>query len=110
MAIIKYFGAIHFEDEKWVITKISPQVAIRLKALFPKISIVARPPISLPNTLDVCYDLEWFLQRYPMEMSDNDFNKLKIKKKIYEKKVEQLEEILSNEYTPRKITLKPRNA
>jgi SNF2 family DNA or RNA helicase len=106
MAITKTFGAIHFADEKWIITKISPQVAIRLKALFPRISIVARPPIYLPNTLDICFDLEWFLQRYPMEMSDNDFNKLKIKKKIYEKKVEQLEEILSTEYIPRIVTLK----
>jgi len=106
MAVKKTFGAIHFDKEKWVITKISPQVAIRLKALFPRLSIVSRPPIFLPNTLDICYDLDWFLQRYPMEMTDNDFNKLRIKKKIYETKVDQLEEILSNEYIPRKVNLK----
>ena len=60
------------EWDYWVLDEMPPHVIIRLKHIFPKISTTARPPIYLNNTLENSHDLKWFMQRYPLEISDDD--------------------------------------
>jgi SNF2 family DNA or RNA helicase len=98
---MRFYGIIEYSDEFWVIKKCEPHVIIKLKALFPKISITGRPPIYLKDTIDICKDLFWFLSRYPLEMSNKDLNRLKIRSLMYDKRMEASEEILSNRYIPK---------
>jgi SNF2 family DNA or RNA helicase len=101
----KTFGLLDFEDEQWVLKKLNPHVTIRFKALFPKISITDRPPFLLPDTLDVAADLEWFNERYPLEMDYKIFNRLKIKTKIHEQRIVNLEKIMDEDYEAPKVLL-----
>lgn len=44
-----------------------PQVALRMKRVFPQIKKGTQGVIILSDTVDNARDLEWFLDRYPME-------------------------------------------
>lgn len=101
----KTYGSLFYEDGQWVIKKLNPHVTIRFKAMFPKVSITARPPFHLDDTIDIAVDLDWFCSRYPLEMDDKVYNRLKIKKKIHEQKVISFENILSSDYCPPKVLL-----
>lgn len=99
---MKNYGHIIYENNTWIIKELEPHAAIRLKHLFKKISITARPPFIFQNTLDVCKDLDWFMMRYPLIISGEDKLKLESRILLYEKKLGECEEILSNDYTPDK--------
>lgn len=51
--------------------KTEAQVAIKAKRVFPKISAKAST-LTLNDTPENCCELEWFLERYPMEMDVDD--------------------------------------
>lgn len=102
----KLYGKIELKADAWVISALAPHAVIKLKNLFPRVSVSARPPFKFPATPEITVDLDWFMQRYPLEISNEDYNKLKIKKHFYEQRLRAYEEILSNEYKPHPITLK----
>jgi SNF2 family DNA or RNA helicase len=108
MAIKKTFGHIIFNKEhnEWVIKKLDPDATIQLKKMFTKIGLTSKAPFRFKNTLDMCADLEWFTYRYPLEMSDDDLNILKLRKHQYVQRNNSFEEILSNDYKAREIKLK----
>lgn len=49
-----------------------PHVVLKLKRIFPKVSRRSHGTINLTNTPEVCRDIEWFMDRYPLEMSTAD--------------------------------------
>lgn len=63
------FGKISHGKKFWVI-RCEPQVRARLKRLFPRAPQEAADQIRISNTPENCRDLQWFLQRYPMEVKD----------------------------------------
>lgn len=93
------YGTISYMLGSWTIEKIEPHVAIRLKSFFPKIHFASRAPFHFNDTLDFCEDIAWFMQRYPLEVSDKDLKYLKRQKRIFEKNVAELEELLLPETT-----------
>lgn len=103
----KHYGELVFnlQDDEWIITELEAHAIIRLKNLFPRIATAARPPFKFPGTLELACDLEWFIQRYPLRMSDDDYNKLKIKKHFYEQRIKSFEDLLSENYVPQPIIL-----
>lgn len=71
---MKSYGTLKFRDlsgeglkSKWLIVA-APHVMIRLKNVFPKIDKSQIGLAELVHNLEVCRDLEWFLERYPLEM------------------------------------------
>ena len=98
---MKTFGAIEpsAHGEYWKIDPL-PHVAILLKRLFPKISRGKRFAYLLTNTPENCNDLEWFLKRYPME---GDIKDLKKRARYYRKTMEEMEQVMAGEYTPREF-------
>lgn len=50
----------------------TPHVQTRLRRLFGRISTTAGMAITLSNTPENCRDLEWFFQRYPVEISGHE--------------------------------------
>lgn len=53
----------------WVV-RCEPHVRARLKRTFPRAPQQAGDSIAISNTPENSRDLEWFLQRYPMEIQD----------------------------------------
>lgn len=72
---MKTYGTIELRKDKWTLVP-RPDVMIRLKRFFPRVSRRSHGTVVLTNTPDVCRDLGWFLDRYPMEWkveSDRDY-------------------------------------
>lgn len=51
----------------WVL-HVQPHLAIRLKRLFPRVMASRTGAIVLSDTAEVCRDLEWVLERWPMDV------------------------------------------
>lgn len=69
-----YGALLYGHDERrrrgvWGI-RCEPHVAIRLKRLFSRIDTARTGALTVYDTPEVALDLEWFLSRYPMEMTD----------------------------------------
>jgi hypothetical protein len=54
---------------RWVV-ECKPHLAIRLKRIFPRLGKLARETYSLSDTAEVARDLEWFIARHPLSMSE----------------------------------------
>lgn len=92
--------ALSPDGSRWHITRAEPHVSIRLKHIFPSIPKGATPPYQIPHTLPVDADLEWFMQRYPLEMNTRDRDELIRGRDGYLSQQAEMEQILLPEYTP----------
>jgi len=101
---VRTYGKIQLTPDgtKWVITKAEPHVSIRLKTLFPSIPKGNVPPYWLPHSLPVDADLDWFMIRYPLEMSEQDRAALTIGREKYLARQAEMEQILMPDYVPAK--------
>ena len=102
----RVYGNISFDGSKWVIGRIEPHVAIKLKSLFQSIPQTQIAPFEFVNDIEVCADLFWFMQRYNLEISAKDLSLLKREKKAFYDRNDSLEAILSNEYVANELKLK----
>lgn len=66
------FGAIGLHGNGWLLTDIEPHVAIRLKSLFPRVPKATAGPFLIRRDRMIDADIDWFLQRYPLRISDED--------------------------------------
>lgn len=87
----------------WTI-ECEPHVALRLKRVFPKVNRSAGR-IMLVATSENARDLEWFLERFPMEMSDEDRAALASTAAAHREFGETVGRILSGDYAPREFKL-----
>lgn len=65
-------GKLARVGDKWVITDLDPDVAIRLKANFLKVPKTAVGRFELRADAMTAADLVWFMSRYPLAMADED--------------------------------------
>ena len=100
------YGNIRFDGKEWIIDSVEPHVAIKLKALFTKIMRSQIAPFHFDDTIEDCADLFWFTQRYHLEISQADANRLKKKKNSFYNRNDNLEVILSNDYEAKEVKLK----
>ncbi len=68
------YGKIELDEAgtNWVLRDVEPHVAIRLKAIFPRVPKGSAGPFKLPHDRMVDADLDWFLERYPLAMNAPD--------------------------------------
>jgi hypothetical protein len=104
----KTFGSIHYnaDKKKWIITKLAPQVCIRLKAIFPKIATTSVVPFVFDDKDETCSELQWFMQQYPLEITDKEVKRLNKKRKLHAQFLNEVNSLFTPDYTPRKVTLK----
>lgn len=105
---IKTYGHLNYDasNNQLVITEAQPHVCIKLKQLFTKIATYAVTPFYFANSDENCTDLLWFIQRYPLKMDAATEKALYDGKKYYERRINELEQILVPDYKPSKIQLK----
>lgn len=94
------YGAVERMQNGWRITEIEPHVALRLKAVFPRIPRTGRPPFQIIGTEQVDADLQWFMQRYPLRISDADRQDMTQRKVLFEKGQAELGFLLSEHWKP----------
>lgn len=99
---MRTFGAIRLDSPWWVINA-EPHVLIKLKRVFGKMSKQRSRDLRLADTTENCRDLVWFLQRYPMEVTDRKY--LEDRAEYHAHRVREMENVVSGEYVPREFDL-----
>ncbi len=61
------YGSVTHAGGRWII-RCEPHIRARLKRVFPRAPVTAAEKIILTDTPENSRELEWFLQRYPMEI------------------------------------------
>jgi SNF2 family DNA or RNA helicase len=92
------------DGPKWAV-KCEPHVAIRLKRVFGKMSARAMGTQLLTDSAENARDLEWFLERYPLEMSAADRKRLKGRAQEHRDRASMTEAMLAGRVTPRPFDL-----
>lgn len=94
------YGEIRLVDQGaiWEISRLEPHVTIRLKQLFPRVPKQSTGPFRFPNDLMHAADLDWFLSRYPLAMSEIDRQALKGGRLDFELRQAEMERILLPDY------------
>lgn len=73
--VVRYACGGGARDGTWLV-HCEPHVSTRLKRVFPRAPVRASTAIPISNTPENARELEWFLQRYPMEMTRDDAGRL----------------------------------
>lgn len=63
------YGTLRLRDGRWELTA-EPHVMIIAKRMFAQASGRSYKTIRLTHSPEVCRDLDWFLQRYPLDVRD----------------------------------------
>lgn len=79
----------------WFILECEPHVVIRLKRTFARIDTSQHGQIHILATEETARDLEWFLQRFPMEMEDGAKAKLHRLAEAHRERSEMIDAILA---------------
>lgn len=88
------YGRMWLDGDTWVLKDLEPHVAIRLKRVFPSIPAGTSLLFRLRHQPDVCRDLDWFIERYPLDVPDGHRAALRRGRKRYEAAHEAAERIL----------------
>ena len=89
-------------DRPAIVVKCQPHIRMRLKAVFPKISKSDFAAIPIGLSPQSARDMEWFCDRYPMEMTDDARRKLRKLSRDYTRRLERLEGLMAP--APREVT------
>lgn len=87
------------ERPGWAI-RCEPQVALRLKRVFARLSKGASGELCLVDTPEVGRELLWFLDRYPMVMNATDRSRLVCRAVEHRDRERLVYEVLADAYTP----------
>lgn len=95
--------AFHAEARRWVITELEPQVAIRIKRVFARISATQVGSFSFPDSDENRLELQWFIERYPLRISAADRERLSEGRLRYERVRSELEQVLQKDWKPSSV-------
>ena len=87
------------------IVNAQPHVSIKLKNIFPHISKTSIPPYDFEDSPQTCFDLLWFMERYPLEISNEDIKRLRSGKQVQIDSINEIESILLPDYVPSPASL-----
>ena len=104
-AVGRTYGSLRLveKDTAWEVSALEPHVAIRLKHIFPRIPKQSTGPFRFPRDLVTAADLDWFLTRYPLSISDKDRRALTGGRRSFNRQQAEMERILLPSYAPAAI-------
>lgn len=91
---MKTHGTLTYHAGSWYVSA-EPHVMLRLKRVFPKVSRGAQGEIGLSATSENSRDLEWFMDRYPLERTDAVKRRLRKRSKEHREHETLVNELLS---------------
>ncbi len=94
------FGRLDFADGMWQVADLPPHVSIRFKDMFKGVPFGSRPPFILKDRLDRGTDLDWFMQRYPFEMTPRAAARMAESLHGYRSRQAAMEDLRRPDYVP----------
>lgn len=88
------------ENKRWVISGLEPQVAIRVKRIFPRISLTQVGLFGFADNDEARAELEWFLARYPLRMTPQDRALLAEGRQRFERIRSEINQVLQPDWQP----------
>lgn len=98
----KLYGEISLRGKSWVI-ECEPHVLIRLKRLFHGAAQQNKGKLVISDTPEMAADIEWVLQRYPMNVNPSDL--LAARAREHREKVSAIDAMLSRRVPPPEFEL-----
>ncbi|MCD8139293.1 MAG: DEAD/DEAH box helicase [Planctomycetaceae bacterium] len=96
------YGSLRFEDGYWRL-EAEPHLIIKAKRLFPRIEKSGGRAITIRSNPEVCRDLEWFADRYPLDIEDRRL--LVTEANRFRENIARLEELIDPKYKPGAVAL-----
>lgn len=100
MRAVPTYGRLQLQGDRWVLSEVPPNVAIRLKSIFASIPKTQTKAFDLPASDQTSADISWFCSRYPMSMSAVDRAELERRRALFEDDRSQIESILLPDWKP----------
>ncbi len=102
---MKTFGKLSFQDGKWRIDA-EPDILMRCKRVFARMDKNQHDHVTLTDNIDTARDLEWFLERFPLEFEPPELAKrLKKGADKHREREAMVETILTRTGEPRDFEL-----
>ena len=107
MPVSLTYGTAKLEGGMWVI-RAEPHVIVRIKRVFGKVEKTKPGEVRISATLETARDLEWFSQRYPLEIESREW--LESQAAEHKRQSERVHAILAGRSNPRpfELALPPR--
>lgn len=90
--------ALSLDRETWEISGVAPNVALRIKDIFRRISKVSSGVFSFKNDNLHCHEILWFMDRYPLEVSAKDLKLLKSGRRNFNKAIHDAQKIFMPDF------------
>lgn len=103
---MRTYGSISLHGNRWELTGLEPHVSIKLKNIFPKVPKVSVGPFRFDNTPEACMDLEWFISRYPLSISEEHLQELQGKRTLFLENQAEMERIMRPDFVPGSYSLR----
>lgn len=97
-------GARRRRRKAWRI-RAEPYVFMRLKRLFARIDKGDHGELFLADTPEVCRELQWFIARFPLQISFVDIPRLEAGALAHQEREEMVANVLSGTYRPAEFDL-----
>jgi SNF2 family DNA or RNA helicase len=101
---LRTYGALGLVDteqgRRWMLTDLEPHVVLRLKANFPKIPRAAGGPFYFPADRLHAMELDWFVQRFPLQANDEHLDALRRGHEAFQGMQAEVGRILAPGYVP----------
>lgn len=98
--VARTYGKLAFAGNRWVISDLEPQVAIRIKRTFPRINPTQVGSFHFADSDENRTELEWWLSRYPLAISGADRIRLSEGRLRFERIRAELEQVLQRDWQP----------
>lgn len=97
---VKTYGRLRLDPERrrWVVTGVAPNIALRIKDIFRRISKTASGEFLFPDDDLHALELLWFMDRHPLEVSALDLARLKAGRKRYIAREREVETIFAPDF------------
>ncbi len=101
--VLRCYGSLVHDGGRWLITA-EPDVARRVKRNLPRWDSGRRGAIALTDTAEICHELRWLLERWPLRVSRKDLNRLRRGDRTHVKRLDAIHAIRTGAYeTPKRF-------
>ena len=104
---MRTYGELQFEEteRRFLLNEVEAHVCIKLKSMFQQIKTWQTAPFKFEARPDIAVDLNWFMQRYPMNVNKTAKQKLDELVASFHERQRELEKILMPTHKPSKYEL-----
>ncbi|MFV1530600.1 DEAD/DEAH box helicase [Phaeobacter sp. A90a-4f] len=93
-------GAVDFHNGTWRVSDLKPHISLRFKDVFKGIPFGSTPPFDLRDRPSFAADLDWFMQRYPLDLTQDAEDRLSEQLGAYNQTQSRIEELKRPDYQP----------